>query len=236
MSLVRVPDPDRSPDIGSLIPRGGGRKLGHVGRPLLLGVAAALVIGAQVSPLAHWADTRSFAAHMGQHLLIGDLAPLAFVLALRGSVRRGVNPLVSWPLWIVNLALWHVPVVYEAALHHEGVHAVQHIALFAGGLLLWTPVFGLAATPGWFGDAARLVYLLLTMFAGVVIGALFLWWPHPIYSTYAHAAGFAGLSPHGDQRVGGGLMLLEGTAVIFAVAAWLVWRITTAEPSAQRSL
>jgi cytochrome c oxidase assembly factor CtaG len=173
---------------------------------------------------------------MAQHLLIGDLAPLVVVLALRGTVRRVVSPFLTWPLWLADLAVWHVPVVYEAALHHEAVHAVEHVALFAGGLLLWTPVFGLAATPGWFGDAARLVYLLLTMFAGVVIGALFLWWPHAIYSTYAHAGGFAGLSPHADQRAGGGLMLLEGTIVIFAVAGWVVWRITSAEPSAQRSL
>jgi cytochrome c oxidase assembly factor CtaG len=218
-----------------LIPRGRVRKLGNV-RPLLVGISAALVIGAHVSPLAHWADTRSFAAHMAQHLLIGDLAPLAFVIGVGPVVRRAVSPLITWLLWLANLAFWHVPAVYESALHHVGVHAVQHVALFVGGVLLWTPVFGLAATPRWFGDPARLLYLLATMFAGVVIGALFLWWPHAIYSTYAHAGGFAGLSPHGDQRAGGGLMLLEGTLVIFAVAGWIIWRLMSAEPSAQRSL
>ncbi len=200
-------------------------------RGLLLGVAAVLVVGAQVSPLAHWADTRSFSAHMAQHLLIGDLAPLALVIGLGHVVRRVVSPLVTWPVWIANLAAWHVPVVYEAALHHEAVHAVQHVALFAGGVLLWAPVFGLVATPRWFGYGTRLVYLLSTMFAGVVIGAVFLWWPHTIYSTYAHAGGFAGLSPHGDQRAGGGLMLLEGTVVVFAVAGWIVWRIFQTEPA-----
>ena len=160
----------------------------------MLGIAAVLVAGAQASPLAHWADTRSFAAHMAQHLLIGDLAPLAFVIGLRRTVRRIVSPLLTWPVWSANLAVWHVPVVYEAALHHEVVHAFQHVALFAAGVLLWTPVFGLAATPRWFDDPARLFYLLLTMFAGVVLGAIFLWWPHAIYSTYAHARGLAGLS------------------------------------------
>ena len=196
-------------------------------------IAAALVIGAQVSPLAHWADTSSFAAHMAQHLLIGDLAPLALVLGAGRVVRRVVSPALTLPFWIANLVVWHTPVVYEAALHHEAVHAAQHIALFDAGVLLWTPIFELAPAPSWFGDGTRLVYLLLTMFTGVVIGAIFLWWPHTIYSTYAHAHGFAGLSPHGDQRAGGGLMLLEGTVVMFGVAGWLVWRITSvgaAEP------
>ena len=206
-------------------------------RPLLAGLAAVLVVGAHVSPLSHWADTRSFAAHMAQHLLLGDLAPLALVLGLRGLyLGRALSPAVTFPAWLANLYVWHVPVVYEAALHHVGVHALQHVALFAAGLLLWAPVFAVTRTPPWFGDGGRLVYLMLTMFAGLVLGALFLWWPHVIYSTYAHAGGFAGLSAHGDQRAGGGLMLLEGSVVTFSVAGWIVWRIfTRVEPDVSPS-
>jgi putative membrane protein len=207
-----------------------------VRRALLLGLALVLILAAQLSPLAHEADTRSFAAHMAQHLLIGDLAPLALAIAFSWAALRGLSPALSLPLWLANLALWHVPVVYEAALHHVGLHALQHIALFAGGLVLWAPVFGLVRTPGWFGEGGRLLYLLVAMFGGVAIAAVFLWWPRTIYSTYAHAGGFAGLSPLADQRAGGGLMLLEGTMVTLSVAAWVVWRIfSPAEPSASPS-
>ena len=199
-------------------------------RRLLAGLAVAFVVGAHVSPLAHWADTRSFAAHMAQHLVVGDLAPLALVLALRGVyLGPALSPALTFPAWLANLYLWHVPVLYEGALHHVGVHALQHVALFSAGVLLWAPVFELIRTPPWFGDGARLAYLVLIMFAGVVLGAVFLWWPHAIYSTYAHGGGFAELSPHGDQRAGGGLMLLEGSVVTFAVAAWIVWRIFRAD-------
>ena len=164
-----MPDPDRSPDIGSLIPRSDGRKLGIV-RPLLVGLAAAFVVGAHVSPLAHWADTRSFAAHMAQHLLVGDLAPLVFVIALRGALRGLVlSPALTFPIWLADLAAWHVPAVYEAALHHVALHALQHVALFAGGVLVWAPVLGLAPAPRWFGDGGRLLYLLLMMFAGSLV-------------------------------------------------------------------
>ena len=206
-------------------------------RPVLVGLAVIFVAGAQATPLAHWADTRSFAAHMAQHLLIGDLAPLALAVVFAGrTFGRTVSPVLTYVAWVTNLALWHVPLVYEAALHHIGLHALQHVALFFAGLFLWAPIFGLVQTPPWFGDGARLVYVLLTMFAGVVLGAIFLWWPHVIYSTYAHAQGLAGLSPHGDQRAGGGLMLLEGSLVTFAIAGWIVWRIfTRAEPAASPS-
>jgi putative membrane protein len=204
---------------------------------VLVGFAVAFVVGAQVSPLAHWADTRSFAAHMAQHLLIGDLAPLALAVAFAGAAfGRTLSPVLTFAAWVTNLAAWHVPVVYEAALHHVGVHALQHVALFVAGLALWSPVFALTRTPLWFGDEVRLGYLLLTMFIGVVLGAIFLWWPHVIYSTYAHAHGLAGLSPHGDQRAGGGLMLLEGSVVTITVAGWIVWRIfRRAEPNASPS-
>ena len=205
-------------------------------RTWLLGIAFALILAAQLSPLAHEADTRSFAAHMAQHLLIGDLAPLAVAIAFSGTALRGLSPAVSLPLWLANLALWHVPLVYEAALHHVGLHALQHVALFAGGLLLWAAVFELIRTPRWFGDGGRLLYLLATMFAGVAIAAVFLWWPRTIYSTYAHGGGFAGLSPHEDQRAGGGLMLLEGGVVTLSVATWVVWHLfTRVEPDAFRS-
>jgi cytochrome c oxidase assembly factor CtaG len=194
------------------------------------------VLAAQLTPLAHEADTRSFAAHMAQHLLIGDLAPLTIAIAFSGVAVRGLNPAVSLPLWLANLALWHVPVVYEAALHHVGLHALQHVALLVGGVLLWAPVFELARTPRWFGDGGRLIYLLVTMFGGVAIAAVFLWWPRTIYSTYAHTDGFAGLSPHADQRAGGGLMLIEGSLVTLSVAGWIVWRLfTRVEPDAFRS-
>ena len=201
-------------------------------RPLLLGLGATLILAAQVTPLAHESDTRSFAAHMAQHLLMGDLAPLAVAIAFRrGLTRLVLSPAATLPLWLANLAAWHVPIVYEAALHHLALHAVQHVALFAGGVLLWAPVFEAFGTPLWFGDGGRLLYLLVAMFSGVAIAAVFLWWPRTIYSTYAHSGGFAGLSPHGDQRAGGGLMLLEGTAVTLSVAAWLVWRLFNIQPS-----
>src|SRR5919204_4919914 len=121
----RAPDPDRSPDIVLLDSAQRRTQTRIVGRrPLLAGLAAVLVVGAHVSPLSHWADTRSFAAHMAQHLLLGDLAPLAVAIALR---PYALTPALALPVWAANLYVWHVPVIYEAALHHVALHALQHL-------------------------------------------------------------------------------------------------------------
>ena len=78
-----------------------------------------------------------FAAHMAEHLVIGDLGALLIVLGLTAPVLAPVlripaldrlrilaHPLVAFPLWAVNLYLWHLAGPHEAAVRHEGLHAL----------------------------------------------------------------------------------------------------------------
>jgi cytochrome c oxidase assembly factor CtaG len=183
-----------------------------------------LVGAAVLSPLARWGEQRSFAAHMAQHLLLGDLGPLALVVALRR--RSLLPPLAALVVWVATLAVLHVPVVYEAALHHAAVHVLQHLALLTAGLLFWNAVLA----PGTAAAAARLGALLAAMLTNLALASIFLWWPRVLYSTYAHSGGFAGMSPQTDQRTGGGLMLLEGMTVMLAASAWLILRLVREEP------
>jgi putative membrane protein len=197
-----------------------------VGSPsnrLLLGVGILLVCAGVFSPLASWGEHRSFAAHMAQHLLLGDVAPLALACAARAA--RALHPVVALAAWATNLIVWHVPLVYEAALHHESVHVLQHLALFAAGCVLWFAVL----------DGRRDVPVRLAAVGGMMLVSLglstiLLWWPHVLYSTYRHAHTLGGISALSDQRIGGGLMLLEGSAVAFAVAGWLILRLLRENP------
>lgn len=197
-------------------------------RPVFIALAVALVAAAVASPLAGWGETRSFAAHMAQHLLLGDLGPLALALGLGIALSRPVAAIAA-PLWIATLVTWHVPVVYEAALHHGWAHTLQHVTLFGAGLALW-----LAVLRSRLGIPARLAVVAAMMLTGLVLSQIFLWWPHVIYSTYAHAQPPFGMSPLTDQRTGGGLMLLEGSAVALGAAGWLIFQLlrqTDASPS-----
>jgi putative membrane protein len=189
---------------------------------LLLGLGVALLLVAVFSPLAAWGEQRSFAAHMAQHLLLGDLAPLVLAIALAGAAS--VHPAIALPVWAANLVAWHVPVVYEAALHHDAVHVLQHVALFAGGLLLWISVF----SPR-YSVPARLGAVAGMMLVSLGLSTVLLWWPRIIYATYRDAHTLGGISPLSDQRLGGGLMLLEGSIAAFAVAGWLIVQVLREE-------
>ena len=127
-----------------------------------------LLVVAIASPLAAVAEEELFSFHMAQHLLLGDLAPLCLLAGLTGPILRPVlalpgvmrlrvlaNPLVALPIWAANLALWHVPAFYEAAVESSGVHAIEHIAFFSAGIILWLPVLETLPAPEWFGTGRQ---------------------------------------------------------------------------------
>jgi cytochrome c oxidase assembly factor CtaG len=73
---------------------------------LRLGLAlagVALLVVATFSPLAELGEEKLFSAHMIQHLLLGDIAPL--LIALGAGRRAGLaHPLLALALWCAVLA------------------------------------------------------------------------------------------------------------------------------------
>src|SRR5262249_4966961 len=117
-------------------------------RQFVFWLGIGLVIIALISPIDELGEEHFFLVHMSQHVLLGDLAPLCFVAGLTGPVLRPVlawhwvdrlriltHPFVALPIWAVNLYVWHVPFLYDAALRHNAIHAVEHTMFFACGCL-----------------------------------------------------------------------------------------------------
>jgi cytochrome c oxidase assembly factor CtaG len=204
------------------------RTLAARGRPVpplklaSFGAGLATLVAALVTPIDSIGEERLFSVHMFQHLLIGDVAPLLLALGLSGPLLRPLlapkplqrlrvltHPFVALPLWAANLALWHVPRLYVAALEHSAVHALQHACFLAGGLLLWSTLLGLLPGPRWYGVGARLLSLGFVWVVGVALSNLFLWSDHAYYAPYVTDPRTWRLSPVADQRAGGGVMLVE---------------------------
>ena len=109
------------------------------------------------------------AAHMIQHIIIGDVCSLLIVLGLTGPILAPVlrlrvsrplwrltSPLIALTLWVVDLYAWHLPITYQLAIRHDSfVHALEHACMLWFGILLWMALLGPLRKPAWFGGWAR---------------------------------------------------------------------------------
>ena len=198
----------------------------------------ALVVLALNSPIDALGEEHLFFFHMLQHVLLGDLAPLCFVAGLTGPVLRPVlalrpverlrflaHPLVALPLWAVDLSVWHVPALYQAALHHDSVHALEHFLFFTCGCLMWSPVLETLPAPMWFGTGMKMGYIAVVRVIETVMGNVFIWTSRPFYPWYEHARPFWGISAVHDQNLAGVVMMAEGSLVTLGALAWLFLRL-----------
>jgi cytochrome c oxidase assembly factor CtaG len=208
-------------------------------RQFLFWLGIFLLVLAINSPIDELGEKDFFFVHMTQHILLGDLAPLCFVAGLTGPVLRPVLairpfdrlrvlslPYVALPIWAVNLYVWHVPFLYEAALHHSAVHALEHILFFTCGALMWSPVVETLPQPAWFGTGWKLGYVAIVRLIETVLGNVFIWSSSAFYSTYGAALPKWGISSAvQDQNLAGVVMMIEGSLVTLAMLAWLFLKL-----------
>ncbi len=204
----------------------------------VFGLGIALAFLALASPVAAIGEQELFSFHMLQHVLIGDLAPLCLLAGLTGPMLRPLlalrpverlrvlaNPAIALPIWAVNLYVWHLPVLYEAAVRHSTVHALEHVCFFTAGAIMWLPVLETLPAPEWFGTGPKLAYVFAVRLVETVLGNVFLWAGTAFYAVYDRGPELWGISPVRDQGLAGAVMMLEGSLVTIGALALLFLRL-----------
>jgi putative membrane protein len=206
-------------------------------RVALFATGIATLLVAFVSPV-HRLGEQMFSFHMLQHVLLGDLAPLALLAGLTGPILRPLlsvlhrlrflaHPLVALPLWALNLYAWHLPFLYDAAVRHDSVHALEHFCFFTGGMIMWLPVLETLPAPEWFGTGPKLGYIAVVRAVETVLGNVFFWSGAVFYDVYEHQNRLWGLSALEDQGMAGAVMMIEGSIVTLIALAWLFLRMAS---------
>jgi putative membrane protein len=206
--------------------------------------ALVLIVATLISPLGHVSD-ELLSAHMLEHLLIADVGALLLVLGLTGPVlapilriraidrlRALAHPAVALPLWALDLLVWHLPVLYQAALHHSALHALEHAMFIGFGVNMWMPLFGPLPMPTWFGNAWRLGYVVAVRLVGSLLANVFVWSGTVFYPAYARGERYWGVAPLSDQVAAGAIVMVEGSILTLILFAWLFLR--TADQGEQR--
>jgi cytochrome c oxidase assembly factor CtaG len=176
-------------------------------------------------------------AHMVEHLLLGDIAALLIVLGLTAPLlapvlgigpfdrlRTLAHPLVAFPLWAVDLYLWHLPVLYQAALRDPSVHALEHAMFLGFGVNMWMCLFGPLPMPAWFGNLGKLLYIVAVRLTGSILGNIFVWSGTVFYPFYLHGDAIHHISPVADQSVAGAIMMVEESILTLGLFCWLFLR------------
>jgi putative membrane protein len=146
------------------------------------------------------------------------------------------HPLVALPLWAASLYLWHLPLLYEGAVRHSAVHAVEHLCFFGTGVLMWAAVVEVLPGPEWFGTGAKFGYVATVRLLETVLGNVFIWSGAVIYGVYDDGVERHGLGPLQDQGLAGTIMMVEGSVVTIGALAWLFLKLAREGELRQRLL
>jgi putative membrane protein len=189
-----------------------------------------VILAALVSPLDGLGEDYLFSAHMVQHLLLGDIAPLLMLLALSRvimrpltrrlqSVERALGPLAhpasALVLWLGLVYLWHLPALYNAALEHSAVH----------GTLVWWPLIQPVPMRHRLAGMWTFGYIGAAKLGLASLGMYLTWSGSVAYKYYEHVPRVWGLSAISDQNVGGAIMMVEQSVLLVTVLAVLFGRM-----------
>ena len=190
-------------------------------------------------PLDFLGDNYLFSAHMLEHILLELAVPPLLLLGLppepvqsllsvrvaakaERSLRR---PAVAWLLAVGDFWLWHLPVLYNAALNSDWIHALQHLSMLVTVTIFWWPIY----TPLQSHRLSPLggaVYIFIALSANMILGILLTFSPLGYYPRYMRPAGGNAifrlirarweLEPQEDLNLGGMFMWIIGGLLYFA--------------------
>ena len=214
---------------------------------------AALVLALN-SPLAAL-DDQLFWAHMTQHVLLLVVAPPLLLLGRPGPTIWGTLPLpirraatqdvrrlagrawarAAWSVatapttalvaFVGTLAVWHLPVLYDATLYLPEVHVLEHVMFLASGLLFWSQLVDSPPLRSRLGYPGRALHATVATAASWLLAVVLALGSEPLYEGYARLAWRpGGISALADEQLAAGIMWVPGS-IPFAVAIlWFTYR------------
>jgi len=209
----------------------GGRGTSPL-RALAFAAGLLVLVIAVATPLDGLGERYLFSAHMLQHVLLGDVAPLLLLLGLSRVIMRPAtrrlqrveralgpfaHPLTGLLVWLVVMYAWHLPALYEAALSNPLVHLVEHTSFFFAGIAVWWPLIQPVPMRTRMTGMWPIAYIGAAKFGLATLGLYLTWSSGVLYDTYGAAPRIWGLSAQTDQNAGGAIMMVE-QSLTFVIA------------------
>jgi cytochrome c oxidase assembly factor CtaG len=143
-------------------------------------------------------------------------------------------PLVATLLHAVAIWVWHIPILFDAALVYTPLHWLQHLSFFVTAMFFWWSLLGRRTTRG-----IAIACLFFTAMHSGFLGVLIALADRPMYPLQSQFAAASGLDPLADQQLAGLIMWVPaGLAYVVAGLAlaglWIARSTHEAAQHAQR--
>jgi len=225
-----------------------GRGAGPL-QAVAFGGAVLALLAALASPLDGLGEDYLFSAHMLQHVLLGDVAPLLLLLSLSRVIMRPAtrrlaaieralgpfaHPLTGLLAWLTLMYLWHLPALYDAALENGVVHLVEHASFFVAGIAVWWPLVQPVPMRRRLTGLWPVAYIGAAKFGLAALGLYLTWSSSVLYDYYEGVPRIWGLSPVEDQNVGGAIMMVEQSLTFVLALVVLFLRMLARSEAEER--
>jgi len=227
-----------------------GPRAAPVWRLLVFTGGLLTLVAALISPIDRLGE-QAFVMHMVQHILLLDLAPILLILGLTKVILRPAtrrlqhleraagplaHPAAAVVLYVAVMWVWHIPALYDAALEHPTVHALEHTFFMTAGVLYWWHLMSPIRSRTRLTGMGPIVYMLSTKLLVGILGIAITFAPDALYAFYEDQPPIWGLDPGDDQALAGAIMALEQSIVMGIALAWLFVRaLAESESEEQRA-
>ena len=200
------------------------------------------------TPIDTIADEYLDSVHMLQHVLLAFVAPPLMLLGLSPAMVRTLlrvpglravtEPVPSQIIAAAIMVVWHLPALYDATLHDENLHVLEHVMFIASGVVLFWPILQATSDQAvWtMSPGAKLVCILLATLPQDGVALVLIFSRVPFYEFYAHAPrlieGFSALI---DQTIAGAVLMVFGKVTLGIAAGVIFFRWFGAEHVADRA-
>jgi putative membrane protein len=187
-------------------------------------------------PIHDLSDTYLFSAHMVQHLLLTMLLPPLMIVGIPGWMlrpliqrrvigavaRRLTKPAVCFVVFNLTIAVWHIPLFYNAAMDNHNIHIVEHLMFMAAAVMMWWPLTSQLPELPRLSYPGQMLYSFLMTIPMSVVAVYITMADDILYPAYSSAPRITALTPADDQLLGGLIMWIPG-GIIFMIIMTVVF-------------
>jgi putative membrane protein len=207
-----------------------------VARKISFFSALLVIFGSLNGPIHDLSDTYLFSAHMVQHLLLTMLMPPLIIYGVPGWMlrpllrnrtvlaiaQRVTKPVACFVIFNLVIALWHLPVFYNAAMANHNIHIVEHLMFMSAAVLMWWPITSQLPELPRLSYPGQMLYCFLMILPMSIIAIYISMAEQVLYPAYSVAPRISSLSPLDDQLLGGLIMWVPG-GLLFMVIMTVVF-------------